>query len=122
MRAHCSNAAAVAAFLAEHPRVERVHYPGLRSDPGYQIASTQMAAPGGMLSFVVPGGQPQAFGVAARLRLFARATSLGGPESLVEHRASVEGPGTRAPEGLLRLSIGLEHPEDLIADLSQALG
>jgi len=122
MRAHCSNAAAVAAFLAEHPRVERVHYPGLRSDPGYQIASTQMTEPGGMLSFVVPGGQPQAFGVAARLRLFARATSLGGPESLVEHRASVEGPGTRAPQGLLRLSIGLEHPEDLIADLSQALG
>ncbi len=122
MRAHCSNAAAVAAFLAEHPRVERVHYPGLRSDPGYQIASTQMTEPGGMLSFVVPGGQPQAFAVAARLRLFARATSLGGPESLVEHRASVEGPGTRAPQGLLRLSIGLEHPEDLIADLSQALG
>ncbi len=119
MRAHCSNAAAVAAFLAEHPRVERVHYPGLRSDPGYQI---EMAEPGGMLSFVVPGGRPQAFAVAARLRLFARATSLGGPESLVEHRASVEGPGTRAPEGLLRLSIGLEHPEDLIADLSQALG
>src|SRR5712691_4780565 len=122
MRAHCSNAAAVAAFLAEHPRVERVHYPGLRSDPGDHLASTQMAEPGGMLSFGVPGGQPQAFAVAARLRLFARATSLGGPESLVEHRASVEGPGTRAPEGLLRLSIGLEHPEDLIADLSQALG
>ena len=122
MRAHCSNAAAVAAFLSQHPGVERVHYPGLRSDPGYQVASRQMAASGGMLSFVVPGGRPSAFAVAARLRLFARATSLGGPESLVEHRASVEGPGTRAPEGLLRLSIGLEHPEDLIADLSQALG
>jgi cystathionine gamma-synthase len=122
MRAHCSNAAAVATFLSEHPQVERVHYPGLRSDPGYQIASTQMAAPGGMLSFVVPGGRPQAFAIAARLRLFARATSLGGPESLVEHRASVEGSGTRAPEGLLRLSVGLEHPEDLVADLSQALG
>ena len=121
MRAHCSNAAAVAAFLSEHPRVERVHYPGLRSDPGYLLASTQMAAPGGMLSFVVPGGRPQAFAVAARLRLFARATSLGGPESLVEHRASVEGPGTRAPEGLLRLSVGLEHAEDLVADLRQAL-
>jgi cystathionine gamma-synthase len=121
MRAHCSNAASVAAFLAEHPRVERVNYPGLRSDPGYRLASTQMAAAGGMLSFVVPGGRAQAFAVAARLRLFARATSLGGPESLVEHRASVEGTGTRAPEGLLRLSIGLEHPEDLIADLGQAL-
>ncbi len=121
MRAHCSNAAAVAAFLSEHPRVERVHYPGLRSDPGYLLASKQMAAPGGMLSFIVPGGRPQAFAVAARLRLFARATSLGGPESLVEHRASVEGPGTRAPEGLLRLSVGLEHAEDLVADLRQAL-
>ena len=121
MRAHCSNAAAVATFLSGHPRVERVHYPGLRSDPGYQIASTQMAAPGGMLSFVVPGGRPQAFAIAARLRLFARATSLGGPESLVEHRASVEGTGTRAPEGLLRLSVGLEHPEDLVADLREAL-
>ena len=121
MRAHCSNAAVLGAFLSEHPRVERVHYPGLRSDPGYLLASTQMAAPGGMLSFVVPGGRPQAFAVAARLRLFARATSLGGPESLVEHRASVEGPGTRAPEGLLRLSVGLEHAEDLVADLRQAL-
>ncbi|MFI5006444.1 MAG: trans-sulfuration enzyme family protein [Solirubrobacterales bacterium] len=122
MRAHCSNAAAVAAFLSDHPRVERVHYPGLRTDPGHHLASTQMAAAGGMLSFVVPGGRAQAFAVAARLRLFTRATSLGGPESLVEHRASVEGPGTRAPEGLLRLSIGLEHPDDLIADLRQALG
>ena len=74
-----------------------------------------------MLSFVVRGGRPEAFDVAARLSLFIRATSLGGPESLVEHRASIEGPGTRAPEGLLRLAIGLEHPDDLIADLRQAL-
>jgi cystathionine gamma-synthase len=121
MRAHCSNAAAVAAFLAAHHRVERVHYPGLPTDPGYKIASEQMTAPGGMVSFVVPGGRPRAFEVAARLRLFTRATSLGGPESLVEHRASIEGSGTRAPEGLLRLSLGLEHQEDLVADLDQAL-
>jgi cystathionine gamma-synthase len=80
-----------------------------------------MAAPGGMVSFVVPGGRSQAFEVAARLRLFTRATSLGGPESLVEHRASIEGSDTRAPEGLLRLSVGLEHQEDLVADLNQAL-
>ena len=121
MRAHCSNAAAVAAFLAGHPRVERVHYPGLASDPGHAVASAQMAEPGGMLSFVVRGGRAEAFDVAARLRLFIRATSLGGPESLVEHRASIEGPETRAPEGLLRLSIGLEHADDLVADLRRAL-
>jgi cystathionine gamma-synthase len=122
MRAHCSNAAAVAAFLSSHPRVERVHYPGLPSDPGHAVARTQMAEPGGMLSFVVRGARAEAFDVAARLKLFIRATSLGGPESLVEHRASIEGPGTRAPEGLLRLAIGLEHPDDLVDDLRQALG
>jgi cystathionine gamma-synthase len=121
MRAHCGNAMAVATFLAGHPRVERVHYPGLPDDPGHRVASAQMAAAGGMLSFVVAGGRAQAFAVANRLRLFLRATSLGGPESLVEHRASVEGPQTRAPEGLLRLSIGLEHADDLVADLRQAL-
>jgi cystathionine gamma-synthase len=121
MRAHCASAGAIAAFLAEHPRVERVHYPGLPRDPGYAVASRQMSAPGGMLSFVVPGGRTRAFEVAARLRLFTRATSLGGPESLVEHRASVEGAETRAPEGLLRASIGLEHPDDLVEDLRQAL-
>ena len=122
MRGHCANAATLAAFLDEHPRVERVHYPGLPSDPGHAIAARQMDAPGGMLSFVVPGGRADALAVAARLRLFTRATSLGGPESLIEHRASVEGPGTRAPEGLLRVSVGLEHPEDLVADLAHALG
>jgi cystathionine gamma-synthase len=74
-----------------------------------------------MLSFVVKGGRAEALGVAARLHLFTRATSLGGPESLIEHRASVEGPGTQAPEGLLRVSVGLEHPDDLVADLAQAL-
>ncbi|HVR71681.1 MAG TPA: aminotransferase class I/II-fold pyridoxal phosphate-dependent enzyme [Vicinamibacteria bacterium] len=122
MRAHCDNAAAVAASLSGHRRVQRVHYPGLPDDPGHAVASAQMKAPGGMLSFVVAGGRAEAFEVAARLRVFTRATSLGGPESLVEHRASVEGPNTRAPEGLLRLSIGLEHPDDLVADLAQALG
>jgi cystathionine gamma-synthase len=122
MRGHCANAAVVAAFLEKHPRVERVHYPGLPSDPGHAIASRQMDAPGGMLSFVVPGGRSEALAVAARLRLFTRATSLGGPESLIEHRASVEGPATQAPEGLLRVSVGLEHPDDLVADLAQALG
>jgi cystathionine gamma-synthase len=121
MRGHCANAAAVAAFLAAHPRVTRVHYPGLASDPGHAIASAQMDAAGGMLSFVVEGGRQEAFAVAARLRLFTRATSLGGVESLIEHRASIEGPSTRAPEGLLRVSVGLEHADDLVADLRQAL-
>jgi cystathionine gamma-synthase len=121
MRGHCANAAAVAAFLEGHPRVERVHYPGLRSDPGHAVASKQMDAPGGMLSFVVRGGRTEAVAMAARLVVFTRATSLGGIESLVEHRASVEGPATRAPEGLLRVSVGLEHADDLVADLRQAL-
>ena len=121
MRAHCSNAMAVASFLSQHPAVERTHYPGLASDPGHTVASAQMSAPGGMVSFVLRGGRAQAFDVAGRLRIFTRATSLGGPESLVEHRASVEGAETRAPEGLLRLSIGLEHADDLVADLRRAL-
>jgi cystathionine gamma-synthase len=121
MRAHCQHAAAVAEFLALHRAVARVHYPGLRSHPGHSVAKRQMTDFGGMLSFEVHGGRTEALRVAARLELVTRATSLGGPESLIEHRASVEGPHTRAPEGLLRMSVGLEHPDDLIADLSQAL-
>ncbi len=122
MRGHSENALRIAAFLSGHPRVETVHYPGLEGHPGYEIAARQMALPGGMLAFQVRGGREQAFGVAAKVRLFTRATSLGGPESLIEHRASIEGPETRTPENLLRLSVGLEHPDDLIEDLAQALG
>ncbi len=121
MRAHCANAAAVAAFLAGHAKVERVCYPGLPTDPGYAVASRQMALPGGMLSVIVRGGRAAAFKVANSLEIFTRATSLGSPESLVEHRASIEGADTRAPEGLLRLSIGLEHPDDLVSDFERAL-
>jgi cystathionine gamma-synthase len=121
VRAHSENAMAVARFLATHPAVERVHYPGLPSHPGHEIAARQMQLFGGMMSVEVRGGRDEAFAVAARVRIFTRATSLGGVESLIEHRASVEGPHTRAPEGLLRISIGLEHPDDLIADLAQAL-
>ncbi|MCW5849779.1 MAG: aminotransferase class V-fold PLP-dependent enzyme [Anaerolineae bacterium] len=121
VRAHCENARRVAEFLSEHPRIERVHYPGLPSHPGHDIASRQMALPGGMLSIQVRGGRDAAMAVAGRVRLFTRATSLGGVESLIEHRASVEGPGTRTPDNLLRVSVGLEHPDDLIADLAQAL-
>jgi cystathionine gamma-synthase len=121
LRAHCDHAGAVARFLAAHPAVEVVHYPGLPSHPGHGIAARQMAAFGGMLSFEVTGGRAAALGAAARLRVVTRATSLGGTESLIEHRASIEGPHTRAPEGLLRLSVGLEHPDDIIADFEQAL-
>ncbi len=121
MRGHCENAAAVAAFLAGHRAVETVHYPGLATDPGHEIAARQMAEFGGMVSVEVKGGAEAALGVVRRARLFTRATSLGGTESLIEHRASVEGPESRTPPGLLRLSIGLEHPADLIDDLDQAL-
>jgi cystathionine gamma-synthase len=121
MRAHAEHASALAGFLASHPGVEVVHYPGLRSHPSHDIAARQMSAFGGMLSFQVKGGCDEAMAVAARVRLFTRATSLGGVESLIEHRASVEGPSTKTPVNLLRVSVGLEHPDDLIADLDQAL-
>ena len=121
MRAHSENAAKIASALAQHRQVERVHYPGLRSHPGHDIAAKQMSMFGGMLSFEVKGGRKAAMSVGAKTRIFIRATSLGGVESLIEHRASIEGPGTTSPEGLLRLSIGLENADDLIEDLYQAL-
>jgi cystathionine gamma-synthase len=121
MRAHSENAMKLAQFLAKHRTVERVHYPGLPNHPGHDIAKQQMSAFGGMLSVEVKGGRDAAMGVAAKTKIFIRATSLGGVESLIEHRASVEGPGTTSPEGLLRLSIGLENADDLIEDLDQAL-
>ena len=122
MRAHSENAIRVAEFLAQHQRVERVHYPGLQSHPGHEIAKRQMSMFGGMLSFEVTGGGEAAMNVAAKTKIFIRATSLGGVESLIEHRASIEGAGTTSPENLLRLSIGLENADDLIEDLDQALG
>lgn len=121
MRAHSENAMKVADFLARHPKVVRVHYPGLKSHPGHEIAAKQMSMFGGMLSFEAKDGRDAAISVAAKTRIFTRATSLGGVESLIEHRASIEGPGTTSPEGLLRLSIGLENADDLIEDLDQAL-
>lgn len=121
MHGHSEHAMAVARFLEQHPAVTRVHYPGLASHPGHAIAARQMNGFGGMLAFEVRGGRAEAMGLTARLELITRATSLGGPESLIEHRASVEGAHTRAPEGLLRMSVGLEHPDDLVADLARAL-
>jgi cystathionine gamma-synthase len=121
VRAHSANALALATYLASHRRIERVHYPGLSDHEEHEIAARQMSAFGGMLSLQVCGGRDAAMEAAARLRIVTRATSLGGTESLIEHRASVEGPGTRAPENLLRLSVGLEHVDDLIEDFDQAL-
>jgi cystathionine gamma-synthase len=121
MRAHSENAMKVANFLAQHQAIERVHYPGLSSHPQHTLATEQMSMYGGMLSCEVKGGRDRAMNMAARTKIFTRATSLGGVESLIEHRASIEGPGTTSPEGLLRLSIGLENAEDLTEDLDQVL-
>jgi len=121
VRAHSENGMRVACWLSAHPQVERVHYPGLRTHPGHEIAARQMSAFGGMLSFEVRGDRARALDVAARCELFIRATSLGGAHSLIEHRASVEGRDTKTPQNLLRCSIGLEHADDLIEDLESAL-
>ncbi len=121
MRAHCANAMKVAQFLADHPQVHTVHYPGLESHPGHDIAKRQMEDFGGMLSVQVKGGAEKAATVARSTKVFLRATSLGGVESLIDHRAPEEEPDTKTPDDLLRLSVGLEHPDDLIEDLAQAL-
>jgi cystathionine gamma-synthase len=118
---HCRNARLIAEYLHAHPAVEAVHYPGLASHPGHDVAATQMSDFGGMLSFRLKGGREAALRVAGKLRLIINATSLGGCESLIEHRASVEGPNPISPQNLLRFSVGLENVEDLIADLRQAL-
>ncbi|TAE31683.1 MAG: aminotransferase class V-fold PLP-dependent enzyme [Candidatus Kapaibacterium sp.] len=121
MAAHCDNAEKIAQFLAAHPNIEKVHYPGLAENRFHELAKRQMARFGGMLSVEVAGGWDAAIAVCGKVKLFTCATSLGAVESLIEHRASVEGPESPTPRGLLRLSVGLEHYEDLIADLAQAL-
>jgi cystathionine gamma-synthase len=121
IRAQSQSAGRIAAFLADHPAVARVHYPGLPSHPGHAIAARQMHGFGAMLSFEVHGGREEAFDVVNRLALITRATSLGGVESLIEHRRSIEGDDSPTPESLLRLSVGLEHVDDLIQDLRAAL-
>jgi cystathionine gamma-synthase len=121
VQAQSAGALAVARALEEMPEVAAVHYPGLPSHPGHEIAARQMAAFGAMLSLRVRAGREAALRAVARVRLLVRATSLGGVESLIEHRATSEGPTSRTPQDLLRLSIGLEHPDDLIEDLRQAL-
>ncbi len=122
VRAQTHNASRLAGFLQSHKNVERVFYPGLDTHPGHAIAQRQMKGGfGAMLSFCVRGGRDAAFAVAGKTELIIRATSLGGIESLIEHRASVEGPHTVTPQNLLRVSVGLESADDLIADLDQAL-
>jgi cystathionine gamma-synthase len=118
----CRSAMQIAERLAGHPRVLAVLYPGLPSHPGHAVAARQMTGGfGGMLSIRVKGGADAAIATAARVELWKRATSLGGVESLIEHRASVEGESSPVPPDLLRLSVGIEHPDDLIADLEAAL-
>jgi len=113
----------IAHMLDAHDKVEKVHYPGLSSHPGHAIAAAEMTGGfGGLLSFEVKGGTEAALAVAGRLTLIKRATSLGGVESMIEHRASVEPEHRGVPAGLLRLSVGIEAVEDLVSDLTAALG
>ena len=118
---HCSNARKIAEFLSVHPAIEKVNYPGLASHENHLVAVSQMHDFGGMMSVHVKGGREATLAFAGRLKLFINATSLGGCESLIEHRASVEGANPVSPQNLLRISVGLEHPDDLIEDLRQAL-
>jgi cystathionine gamma-synthase len=121
VKGHVQNAQLLAEYLERHPKIESVMYPGLPSHPQHQIAKQQMQYFGGMLSFCVKGGSDEARKVVNKLKIFTQATSLGGVETLIEHRASVEGPDTKTPHNLLRVSVGLEHIDDLIADMEQAL-
>jgi cystathionine gamma-synthase len=122
VQAASSSAQRIAEHFARHPHVEAVLYPGLPGSPGHAVAARQMQGGfGGMLSIRAKGGEAAAIATAAHVGLWKRATSLGGCESLIEHRASVEGAGTPAPPDLLRLSVGIEHADDLIADLERAL-
>ncbi len=127
MDRHNENAAAVAELLQAHPAVTSVLYPGLPNHPGHDVATKQMRGFGGMVSFQVAGGEPHALEVVNRTKVFILAESLGGVESLIEHpgrmtHASVTGSPLEVPGDLIRLSVGLEHRDDLIADLQQALG
>jgi cystathionine gamma-synthase len=122
MREHSANALELAKRLEKHPKVEKVHYPGLESHPQHALAKDQMPQGfSGMIALQVKTGETQTRELAGRLQIFQQATSLGGVESLVEHRKSIEGPQSTTPGNLLRFSVGLEHVDDLWADLEQAL-
>jgi cystathionine gamma-synthase len=127
MDRHCANAARVARMLSEHPAVSAVFYPGLADHPGHGVAKAQMRDFGGMVSFRLAAGEDSAVEVCGRTRLFTLGESLGGVESLIEHparmtHASVAGSPLAVPPDLVRLSVGIEDPADLLADLRQALG
>ena len=127
MERHCDNAEQVVELLTGHPRVGTVFYPGLPTHPGHRVAAAQMSRFGGMVSFTVRGGQDEAVKVCSRTRLFTLAESLGGVESLIEHpglmtHQSVAGSALQVPADLIRLSVGIEDPQDLLADLADALG
>lgn len=121
MSGHNKHAGVIAEFLQEHPKVESVFYPGLKSDSSHQIAQKQMNDFGGMISFLINGNADDALKIVAGSKLIKRASSLGGVESTWEHRKSSEGEGSQTPENLIRISVGLEHPDDLIDDLEMAL-
>ena len=122
MREHSANALELAKRLEKHPKVEKVHYPGLESHPQHALAKAQMPQGfSGMIALQVNTGETETREMAGKLQIFQQATSLGGVESLVEHRKSIEGPQSTTPGNLLRFSIGLEHVDDLWADLEQAL-
>lgn len=127
MDRHAENAAKIVEVLQRHPKVTKVLYPGLPEHPGHEIAAKQMRNFGGMVSFQVAGGEEEAVAVCGRTRIFTLAESLGGVESLIEHpgrmtHASVAGSALEVPADLIRVSVGIENADDLIADLTQALG
>jgi cystathionine gamma-synthase len=127
MERHCDNAERVAEFLSAHPKVSQVLYPGLLEHPGHDVAAKQMTRFGGMVSFRVRGGEEEAVAVCNRTELFTLAESLGGVESLIEHpgrmtHASAAGSPLEVPDDLVRLSVGIETADDLLADLERALG
>jgi len=122
MRGHNEHASIIAKYLSKHPKIQDVFYPELEHHPGHEIAKKQMSGFGGMISFLVDGNAEDAIKVVGKSQLIKRATSLGGVESTWEHRLSTEGEGSETPGNLIRLSVGLEHPDDLLADIEQAIG
>ncbi len=121
MQAHAANAGTIARFLAQHPSVEKVYYPGLETHSGHAVARSQMKGFGGMLSFVIKGNAMGADRFIEQLRYFTNATSLGGVESLIERRSRIQGVSEGIPEQLIRMSVGLENVTDLLEDLEKGL-